>query len=122
MNPNMIKNMNEKSNQRVNEKNWPELKAKIKAKWSKMSDSDIEGFRTDLSLISEKIQKTYGFTKENADRQFKEFEASIQSLDHSNGDQGRDQGRDRPDYSKARPGVNSGGATKDASRSTSGAV
>ena len=62
------------------EKNWTELKGKIKAQWSKFNDEEVESFKSDLGKLSGKIEKVYGIAKENADRQFGDFKKSVQSL------------------------------------------
>ena len=60
--------------------NWTELKGKIKSKWDKFSDEEIESFKADLSLLTGKIEKVYGVAKEHADRQYDEFKKSVRSL------------------------------------------
>lgn len=62
------------------EKNWTELKAKIKSQFGKFSDSEIDGFKSDLSQLGMKIEKTYGLSKDVAERQFSDFKKSVQSL------------------------------------------
>ena len=68
MTSNMIKN------------NWTEIKGKIKEKWDKFNDIEIERVKENLELISEKIQSLYGYAKERADQEFKEFKVSIESF------------------------------------------
>lgn len=65
------------------EKNWTELKKKIKSQWSKFGDEEIESVKSDLSLLSGKIQKTYGVAKELADSQYNDFKKTLQSLTQS---------------------------------------
>lgn len=55
------------------EKGWTDMKSKIKTKWNKFSDSDVEGFKDKMHLISEKIQKVYSITKEKAEEEYKDF-------------------------------------------------
>jgi uncharacterized protein YjbJ (UPF0337 family) len=62
------------------EKNWAELKSKIKLKWGKLTDEEVESAKVNFGLLSEKIQGAYGIAKEHADRQFDEFSKTIQSL------------------------------------------
>ena len=62
------------------ENNWLELKGKIKTKWAKISDEDIETVRADLDLLAARIQATYGIAQEYADRQYAVFKQSVQSL------------------------------------------
>jgi uncharacterized protein YjbJ (UPF0337 family) len=56
---------------------WTELKGKIKARWSKFADTDVESFKGNMHLISDKIQKAYGYTKDKAEQEYKEFTTSL---------------------------------------------
>lgn len=62
------------------EKNWTELKGKIKSKWSKFNDEEVESVKSDLSQLSGKIQKAYGIAKDQAEHQYDEFRKSVQAL------------------------------------------
>jgi uncharacterized protein YjbJ (UPF0337 family) len=62
------------------EKNWTELKGKIKSKWSKFNDEEVESVKSDLSQLSGKIQKAYGIAKDQAEHQYDEFRKSVQTL------------------------------------------
>jgi len=56
---------------------WTELKGKIKLKWDKFIESDIEGLKGNLPLIAEKLQKIYGYTKDKADQEFADFKKTL---------------------------------------------
>lgn len=58
--------------------NWTEVRGKIKSKWSKFADSDLDGFKGNLDLIAEKVQKVYGLTKDKADQEYSDFKKSIE--------------------------------------------
>ena len=60
------------------QKDWTELRGKIKSKWSKLSDSDIESFKDQMNLISEKIQKVYSFTKDKAEQEYDDFKKTLE--------------------------------------------
>ncbi len=62
------------------EKNWTELKGKIKARWSRFNDEEIESLKGDISQLTAKIQKTYSLAKVEADRQFEDFKKTVASL------------------------------------------
>jgi hypothetical protein len=62
------------------EKNWLELKGKIKIQWSKFNDEEVEALKDDLSLIPWKIQKVYGVAIDLAEAQYQEFKKSVQEL------------------------------------------
>ena len=46
---------------------WTELKGKIKAKWGKLTDDDLEEAKGNLEVVKGKIQKAYGYKKEKAE-------------------------------------------------------
>ena len=56
---------------------WHEMRGAVKARWGKLTDDDI----TEISGESEKLlgvlQIRYGYAKEKADTEYKEFIASI---------------------------------------------
>ncbi len=58
------------------DKGWTEMKGKIKTKWNKFSDTDIDGFKDKMHLISEKVQKVYSISKEKAEDEYKDFKKS----------------------------------------------
>ncbi len=72
--------MNMSQNTKNIEKNWSELESKIQKKWSKFSKEDLDGFKSDLSQLSSKIEKIYGVAKEEAERQYDSFCKSVESL------------------------------------------
>jgi len=57
--------------------NWHELKGKIKTKWAKFSDSDLDALNGNLEQLAGKIQKVYGYGKEQAEREFNEFKKAL---------------------------------------------
>jgi len=58
--------------------NWTELKGKIKARWGKFADADVDGFRDNMHLITETIQKKYGYAKDKAEQEYKDFKMSLE--------------------------------------------
>ena len=52
---------------------WPEIKEMIKMNWDRIEDDEIDSLRGHLDLLSEKIQKRYAYTKEQADQEMLEF-------------------------------------------------
>ncbi len=67
-------------NARMVEKNWPALKDKIKSKWGKLDDEEVESVRGDLGLLAGKVRYVYGMAKVHADSQYDEFRKSVQGL------------------------------------------
>ena len=62
------------------DKNWPTLKAKIRNKWGKFSDQELNTLKSDISLLRGKIQKAYGLSPELAEYQYEEFKTAVFSL------------------------------------------
>lgn len=56
---------------------WTETKAKIKARWGKFTDDGIESLKGNMEQLSGQLQKLYGYAKEQADREYTEFKASL---------------------------------------------
>jgi uncharacterized protein YjbJ (UPF0337 family) len=67
-------------NTKIIEKNWTELKGKMKAQWSKLNDEELESVKGDLNLLVGKVETAYGVAKDHADRQFNDFKKSVKSL------------------------------------------
>ena len=72
-----MNNMNVNPTTNKNEGNWSDVKGKIKTKWSKFTDSDIDSFEGHMDEVVGKVQKTYGYSKEQAEREFAEFKKSL---------------------------------------------
>jgi uncharacterized protein YjbJ (UPF0337 family) len=66
-------------NQDTAQGNWTELKGKIKAKWGKLTDDDLKEAQGNMEIIAGKLQKSYGYAKEKAEEELKEFRASLGS-------------------------------------------
>jgi uncharacterized protein YjbJ (UPF0337 family) len=58
---------------------WEDLKKKIKNSFGRLSETDIESLKGNINQLSGKLQKTYGYAKEEADKKFTEFAKSAQS-------------------------------------------
>lgn len=57
--------------------NWKQLKGKVQQQWGKLTDDDfdvIEGKRTELAG---RIQERYGVTRDEADKQIKDWEGRL---------------------------------------------
>jgi len=48
---------------------WKVLKGKIKSKWGKLTDDDLDQVEGNLEMLSGRIQKTYGLTREQVERE-----------------------------------------------------
>jgi uncharacterized protein YjbJ (UPF0337 family) len=53
---------------------WEQFKRHVKEKWSKLTDNHLDKIAGKRDELVEKIQKAYGVTKNEAERQIKGFE------------------------------------------------
>lgn len=57
--------------------NWTETKSKIKAKFGKLTDANIDLLNGNLEPLSGQLQSTYGYAKEQADKESASFKSSL---------------------------------------------
>ena len=59
--------------------NWNQFKGKIKEKWGRLTDDDLDVAEGQRDQLIGKIQERYGIAKEEAQRQFAELEDATYS-------------------------------------------
>lgn len=59
------------------EGNWKQLKGKVREKWGKLTDDNIDIVAGKREQLAGKIQEAYGVAKDDAERQIDEFSASL---------------------------------------------
>ncbi|HSJ48320.1 MAG TPA: CsbD family protein [Gammaproteobacteria bacterium] len=64
------------------EGNWKQFKGKVKAKWGKLTDDNLDVISGKRDQLAGKIQETYGVSKDEAEEQIKEFEEENQDIRH----------------------------------------
>jgi uncharacterized protein YjbJ (UPF0337 family) len=64
-------------NQDIIKAKWPQLAAKLKRKWSKLTDSDLNRPEGHREYLVGKLQERYGIAKEKAVIEVKEFERAL---------------------------------------------
>jgi uncharacterized protein YjbJ (UPF0337 family) len=52
---------------------WKEMTGKLKKKWGKLTDDDLTFVNGSKEELSGKIQKHYGYAKEQADKEVHDF-------------------------------------------------
>ena len=62
----------------VHQVSWTSVTNKIKHKWKKFEDSDIESMKGNLDMLSDKLQSLYSYPKTKADSEMKEFRATLE--------------------------------------------
>jgi uncharacterized protein YjbJ (UPF0337 family) len=68
-------------NQSTLKGNWNEIKGKIRQKWGKLTDSDLDMAQGNLEEVVGKLQQAYGYSKDKAWEEFNEFKQSLFSED-----------------------------------------
>jgi uncharacterized protein YjbJ (UPF0337 family) len=63
------------------EGNWKELKGKIRSKWAKFTDDDLERIAGKKDELIGRLQKHYGFKKEHAEREVDKFISDVPADD-----------------------------------------
>lgn len=56
------------------EGNWKQLKGKVQQKWGKLTDDDIDVIEGRRVELTGRIQERYGLTRDEAEKQVKEWE------------------------------------------------
>jgi len=64
-----IKNMNED----ILEGEWKEIEGEVKQKWGKLTDDDLAQVEGKEEQLLGLLQKRYGYAKEKAEEEYKEF-------------------------------------------------
>jgi uncharacterized protein YjbJ (UPF0337 family) len=58
---------------------WKQFKGKVKEKWGKLTDDDLDVIEGRTDQIVGKLQERYGIAKQEAEKQYKEFVDSCDS-------------------------------------------
>lgn len=58
------------------EGNWKEFRGKVKEQWGKLSDDRLDEINGKRDQLAGEIQQAYGVTREEAEKQLKDFEES----------------------------------------------
>jgi uncharacterized protein YjbJ (UPF0337 family) len=59
------------------EGNWKILSGRLRERWGKLTDDDIDIIRGQREQLAGRIQRAYGLTRDAAEKQVKEFEDSL---------------------------------------------
>ena len=52
---------------------WKQFEGQVQKQWGKLTNDDLQEAKGDRKILAGKIQERYGITKEEADRQVKEW-------------------------------------------------
>ena len=59
------------------EGNWKQFKCKVKEQWGKLTDDQLDKIAGRRDQLSGKIQESYGISRDEADRQVKDWESRL---------------------------------------------
>lgn len=59
------------------EGNWKQLKGKVQQQWGKLTDDSFDVINGQREVLAGKLQESYGITKDEAERQIKDWENSV---------------------------------------------
>jgi uncharacterized protein YjbJ (UPF0337 family) len=59
--------------------NWKELRSKVKEQWGKLTDDQLDEIAGRRDQLAGEIQQAYGITRDEADKQVKEFEETTRN-------------------------------------------
>ena len=62
------------------EGNWKQLKGKAKEQWGKLTDDDLDVAKGNYDQFVGRIQKTYGISRDEAEKQVKDWQNRQQPL------------------------------------------
>lgn len=65
------------------EGNWRELKGKIRSKWAKLTDDDLEQIKGKKDALLGRLQQHYGYKKDHAEREVDDFIRDVPTTDES---------------------------------------
>jgi ElaB/YqjD/DUF883 family membrane-anchored ribosome-binding protein len=57
---------------------WDSVKSKIKHRWKKIEDEDIDSMKENLDMLSDKLQSVYSYPKTKADKEVQEFKTTLE--------------------------------------------
>lgn len=55
---------------------WTEIKGKVRERWAKLTDDDLARIAGKRDQLAGALQERYGWVREQAERQIKDFESS----------------------------------------------
>ncbi|RUR09436.1 CsbD family protein [Legionella sp. km772] len=65
-------------NKDIFEGKWEEVKGKMKQAWGKLTDDDFTQIEGNQQELNGRLQKRYGYTKEQAEQSIKDFKDRYQ--------------------------------------------
>jgi len=61
--------------------NWKQLKGRVREKWGKLTDDDVDVIAGRRDQLLGKVQERYGCARDAAEKQVKEWESSVEKAE-----------------------------------------
>jgi uncharacterized protein YjbJ (UPF0337 family) len=65
---------------------WHQVKGEIKTQWGKLTDSDLDQIEGNGEKLIGKIQERYGYAKDRAEQEFRDFQAASDKFEKETDD------------------------------------
>ena len=59
---------------------WHQIKGEVKTQWGKLTDSDMDQIEGQSEKLIGKIQERYGYAKDKAEEEFRNFQAAAEKF------------------------------------------
>ena len=59
---------------------WHQMKGAVKNQWGKLTDSDLDQIEGQSEKLIGKIQERYGYAKDRAEQEFREFQTASEKF------------------------------------------
>jgi uncharacterized protein YjbJ (UPF0337 family) len=53
---------------------WTQLKGQVRKQWGKLTDDEIDQIQGDAEILMGKLQQSYGYSREQAERELERWE------------------------------------------------
>ena len=60
---------------------WHQMKGEIQTQWGKLTDNDLDQIAGQSETLIGKLQEWYGYARERAEREFRDFDAEANRSD-----------------------------------------
>ena len=61
----------------VGSKDWSDVVSQIRARFSKLTDENLDSLSGSLELLTDKLESVYGMAKDDAEKEYESFKASL---------------------------------------------
>ncbi len=61
------------------QQDWNNLKSKLKARWDKLQDTDLEKFRGNMHLVPRRVESIYKISRSQAMQEYADFMKALQN-------------------------------------------